>query len=92
MAYELMQARFPDASWRFKSLDDVFYFGGQSGHPLVALYDHDASGSGEISMRVGDRLNLAGNHWNGYSMVKNERSGLQGLVPSYKLTDIIETY
>ncbi len=26
LAYELMQSRFPDASWRFRSLDDVNFF------------------------------------------------------------------
>jgi glycoprotein 6-alpha-L-fucosyltransferase len=92
MAYELMQARFPDASWRFKSLDDVYYFGGQSGHTFTAVYDHTPNGPGEISMRAGDRLALAGNHWNGYSKVRNHRTNNDGLVPSYKLADFIETY
>ena len=29
IAYEIMQTRFPDAADRFKSLDDIWYFGGQ---------------------------------------------------------------
>ena len=91
MAYELMQARFPDASWRFKSLDDVYYFGGQNGHTMVAIYDHEPSGldHAEIELRVGDELGLAGNHWNGFSKVRNFRTFKDGLVPSYKIKDIV---
>ena len=32
IAYEIMQTRFPDAADRFKSLDDIWYFGGQDEH------------------------------------------------------------
>jgi glycoprotein 6-alpha-L-fucosyltransferase len=91
MAYELMQARFPDASWRFKSLDDVYYFGGQNGHRMMAAYDHKPNREmGEIELKVGDTVGLAGNHWNGYSKVRNFRTNEDGLAPSYKLKDIVE--
>ena len=36
LAYEIMQTRFPDAADRFKSLDDIWYFGGQDHHEQVA--------------------------------------------------------
>ena len=35
-----MQTRFPDAADRFKSLDDIWYFGGQDEHQQVAVMDH----------------------------------------------------
>jgi glycoprotein 6-alpha-L-fucosyltransferase len=93
MAYELMQDRFPDASWRFKSLDDVYYFGGQNGHSMKAIYDHVARRDlGEIDLKIGDLVGLAGNHWNGYSKVKNFRTNQEGLAPSYKLNDVIEIF
>jgi hypothetical protein len=44
-AYELMQTRHGDASQRFKSLDDVYYFGGQRGHRLRMTEDHKADNS-----------------------------------------------
>lgn len=34
-AYELMQTYVPDATSHFSSLDDVYYYGGQNGHPAV---------------------------------------------------------
>ena len=93
MAYELMQARFPDASWRFKSLDDVYYFGGQNGHTMTAVYEHEPDrAQGEIELRSGDVVGLAGNHWNGFSKVKNFRTNEEGLVPSYKLKDNYQVY
>lgn len=32
VAYEIMQEFYPDASDRFRSLDDIYYFGGQAVH------------------------------------------------------------
>jgi glycoprotein 6-alpha-L-fucosyltransferase len=32
IAYEIMQQNFVDAADRFKSLDDIWYFGGQDEH------------------------------------------------------------
>ncbi len=92
LAYELMQTRFPDASWRFKSLDDVYYYGGQNGHFVVAIADHEARKEfGEIDMKVGDKIGLAGNHWNGYSKGRNMRTNQEGLFPSYKVKNFIES-
>ena len=93
MAYELMQKRFADASWRFRSLDDVYYFGGQNGHNVVALYDHipDKSNN-EIELKSGDIIGLAGNHWNGLSKGRNQRTNEEGLFPSYKVKDVVQVY
>ncbi|RNA03521.1 Alpha-(1-6)-fucosyltransferase, partial [Brachionus plicatilis] len=52
MAYEIQQTRFPDGSWRFKSLDDVYYFGGQLRHNVIAVQEHiPKPGLGEIELK-----------------------------------------
>lgn len=83
----MMQARRPDASGAFQSLDDIYYFGGQSGHQMRAIYPHKSTNNGEVDMEVGDLLGIAGNHWDGYSKGRNERTGQEGLYPSYKVED-----
>lgn len=92
MAYELMQARYADASWRFKSLDDIYYFGGQNDHEMYAIYDHVAASQKEVDMKKGDRLIIAGDHWDGYSKVTNLRTMRTGQVPSYKIANKIEIF
>ena len=77
MAYELMQKRHADASWRFKSLDDVYYIHGQTKHLVQALYDHEPK-NGEIELKKGDLIHLAGNHWNGFSKGLNKRTNVLG--------------
>jgi glycoprotein 6-alpha-L-fucosyltransferase len=93
LAYEYMQVRFPDASWRFRSLDDVYYFGGGNGHEVVAIRDHEPRrGTSEIELKKGDVIGLAGNHWNGFSKGNNKRTNKIGLFPSFKVRDIIQLY
>jgi glycoprotein 6-alpha-L-fucosyltransferase len=79
LAYELMQPRFADASWRFYSLDDVYYYGGQNEHVVKAIYDHIPKlDNGEIELKKGDLIGLAGNHWDGYSKGRNHRTNMEG--------------
>ncbi|CAF0724834.1 unnamed protein product [Brachionus calyciflorus] len=93
MAYELIQTRYPDASLRFKSLDDVYYYGGQLRHNVIAVLDHEPNpGYGEIELKKGDLIGLAGNHWDGYSKGKNLRTLQEGLFPSYKIRNTIDSY
>nr|XP_022901745.1 alpha-(1,6)-fucosyltransferase [Onthophagus taurus] len=91
VAYEIMQNYFPDASDKFKSLDDIYYFGGQNQHNRVALLPHTAQSQGEINLNVNDLVGVAGNHWNGYSKGKNLRTKQTGLYPSFKVQDKVET-
>lgn len=35
-----MQSSQPDAAKKFQSLDDIYYYGGQSGHDVRAIYPH----------------------------------------------------
>jgi glycoprotein 6-alpha-L-fucosyltransferase len=85
IAYELMQQHHVDASDRFKSLDDNWYYGGQDEHQQEAVLRHEVEGrSGEISLEVGDVLGVAGNHWNGFNKGRNHRTNRVGLYPEYK--------
>nr|CAG4650039.1 EOG090X03KK [Sida crystallina] len=87
LAYEIMQTLHADASFKFKSLDDIYYYGGQGAHQQVAAYPHRSQKASEISMEVGDVLGIAGNHWDGFSRGTNERTKQQGLYPSFKAVE-----
>lgn len=87
-AYELMQPIRGDASGWFKSLDDIYYYGGQHAHEVIAVEPHvRAENSREIDLQVGDIIHIAGNHWDGYSKGHNRRTGQTGVFPSYKVRD-----
>ena len=82
-----MQLRYPDASDRFRSLDDIYYYGGQSAHNRVAVLPHKSRRPGEMDLKIGDIVGVAGNHWDGYSKGKNIRSNQIGLYPSFKVIE-----
>jgi len=84
IAYEIMQQYHVDASNRFKSLDDIWYYGGQDEHQQEAIYKHHQSHHGEIELEVGDVLGVAGNHWDGFNKGRNHRTNRVGLYPEYK--------
>lgn len=90
VAYEIMQYLKPDASDNFKSLDDIWYFGGQDEHQQVAVMDHKAGNREEIELKVGDVLGVAGNHWNGFNKGRNHRAGRVGLYPQYKTREKVK--
>lgn len=90
MAYELMQTMHVDASANFHSLDDVFYFGGQNAHNVLAVEKHVPAEKDEIELEPGDLIGIAGNHWNGFSKGMNRRTGRNGLYPSYKVVEKLE--
>lgn len=93
IAYEIQQTRFPDAYWRFRSLDDIYYFGGQLRQNVIAVLDHMPEPSlNEIELKKGDLVEIAGNHWDGYSKGKNLRTQQEGLFPSYKVKKTIDSF
>ncbi len=49
-----MQQNYVDAADRFKSLDDIWYFGGQDEHRQVATMDHVPQNRDEIDIRIGN--------------------------------------
>ncbi|KAK0087758.1 hypothetical protein PV325_000136 [Microctonus aethiopoides] len=85
VAYELMQTYHIDAYDKFTSLDDSYYYGGQNANPYVAILDHVPRRVSEIELRIGDKIEVHGNHWDGYSKGRNMRSGVTGLFPSFKV-------
>lgn len=91
VAYELMQNNYPDASARFRSLDDIYYYGGGGKHIVQAHIPHEPGRANEVSLRVGDKIHIAGNHWDGFSKGLNLRQVEQGLFPSFKVEDVIHT-
>ena len=55
MAYELMQTRYStDASWRFRSLDDFYFFATEYHRTFVAIYDHVPANEQEFQFKAGD--------------------------------------
>lgn len=96
-----------DKSADFVSLDDIYYFGGQSSHNQVAILSHQAKSKKEINLSIGDVIGLfslvinnsnhlsdtgtAGNHWNGYSKGVNRETKENGLYPSFKTIEKIDT-
>ncbi|XP_064621833.1 alpha-(1,6)-fucosyltransferase-like isoform X2 [Lineus longissimus] len=91
LAYELMQTYHPDAHDWFRSLDDIFYYGGQNGHDQRVIYPHQPKVFGELELKLGDLIGIAGNHWDGYSKGTNKRTGKVGLFPSFKVEDRVES-
>ncbi|VDP51843.1 unnamed protein product [Soboliphyme baturini] len=79
-----MQSLRGDAGYSFRSLDDIYYYGGQQEHLLVAVYPHSPKAPFEIELREGDLISIAGNHWDGFSLGTNKRTGHTGVFPSFK--------
>ena len=86
LAYELMQSFHNDDAQSFTSLDDLFYYGGQSAHRQVARFNDEGLQEGHIPLVKGQKVGVAGNHWNGYSMGTSESSLRRGLYPSIKVS------
>ncbi|KAF2886843.1 hypothetical protein ILUMI_19332 [Ignelater luminosus] len=91
LAYEIMQNYFPDASAKVTSLDDIYYFAGQSFNFRTAIMAHDSNRFGEIQLLPGDLVSIDGNHWNGYSKGRNLRTNQTGLFPSFKVRNKVVT-
>ncbi|CAG9765491.1 unnamed protein product [Ceutorhynchus assimilis] len=90
IAYEIMQNQYPDASARYKSLDDIYYYGGQNPHNVIAVLPHEPKKIGEMNVVPGDLIGVAGNHWDGFSKGRNLRTNQIGLYPTFKVKDKIE--
>lgn len=84
-----MQTVYPDAYNRFKSLDDIYYYGGQNAHNVVAVLPHKPASNDQIQVKTGDLIGIAGNHWDGFSKGKNLRTNVSILShPCRYLSDI----
>ncbi|KAF5294269.1 hypothetical protein FQR65_LT10855 [Abscondita terminalis] len=85
LAYELMQIDHVDASAKFASLDDVYYYSQQDTNRRKTIIRHQAQTPKEIDLLPGDIVHIAGNHWDGYSLGTNLRTNKFGLYPSFKV-------
>jgi hypothetical protein len=47
-----------DKSSSFYSLDDIYYFGGQSDHNQIAILNHKSVNDLEINLKIGDIIGL----------------------------------
>ncbi|XP_065201965.1 alpha-(1,6)-fucosyltransferase [Planococcus citri] len=91
VAYEIMNNIHFDAAQRYRSLDDIYYYGGQKARCQVVVIPHRATRPEEIDLKVGDILTVAGNHWDGYSKGTNTRTFKTGLYPTFKVIPKVET-
>ncbi|CAB3396715.1 unnamed protein product [Caenorhabditis bovis] len=92
MGYELRQPTGADDGSKFHSLDDIYYFGGQQAHEVVAIEDHAAHSQIEFDFKTGDKIGIAGNHWDGFSKGSHRKTSKTGLFPSYKVMNDWRTY
>ncbi|CAH8505909.1 unnamed protein product [Schistosoma mattheei] len=84
LAYELMQSNhleLGDASQQFRSLDDIYYFGGQQASPYEVLIS-----STEHGLSPGDLVHFHGNHWNGYAKVEKLNTNRKVMAPAFKFS------
>lgn len=51
-----MQNYHVDASAKFKSLDDIYYYGGQNPHNMIAVLPHEPKNNKELDVQVGDLI------------------------------------
>lgn len=56
------------------------------------MLPHEPRGPEEISLAVEDKILPAGNHWDGYCLGTNIRTGKTGLYPAFKVQSQLETY
>jgi len=93
LAYEIMQTKHTDASERFVSLDDIYYYGGGTGLDQQAVIAHKPRNPNEIELEVGDKIGIAGNHWNGMSKGTNRRTNKVKLSPGvFRLNIMLSVY
>lgn len=85
-----MQNHHIDASNSYYSLDDVYYYGGQQGHDVVAIMDNKGK-SGQIDMKAGDHLGIAGNEKDGFSVGQHRKTHTRGSYPSYKVEEYVRS-
>ncbi|CAH8529299.1 unnamed protein product [Schistosoma rodhaini] len=84
LAYELMQSNhleLGDASQQFRSLDDIYYFGGQQSSPYETIISDK-----ENDLSPGDLVHFHGNHWNGYAKVEKLNTNRKVMAPAFKFS------
>lgn len=83
-----MQTLHVDASSNYYSLDDIYYYGGQQDHDVVAFVGNQAKDQ-QVQFKAGDHLGIAGNEKNGFSVGQHRGSRARGNYPSYKVEEFV---
>lgn len=85
IAYEIMNSLHLDASTKYTSLDNIYYYEGQNRRQNKAILSHTADEPSEIDLQVDDQISVINNNWNGYSDGTNLRTNKSGLFPTFKV-------
>ncbi len=75
-------------------MDDIYYYGGGIQTEQLAIMPHKARNANEFDFQVGDKIGIAGNHWNGMSKGKNLRTNkvrIQNIIDMISWCEIILT-
>jgi len=83
LGYELMQDKHVDASFKFQSLDDPYYFGGGRRELIQVIEPHQAK-SGELDLETGDIIENHARYDGWYWKGQNLRTGQTANYPGYK--------
>ena len=84
-----MQTKHFDASRSFYSLDDVYYFGGQQAHYVKTFHANSKPHKGQVPLEKEDKILIAGNEKNGFSVGTVRKYNRRGMFPSYKVEEEI---
>lgn len=57
----------------------------------IAVLPHTPKDPSEMELVFGDKISVAGNHWNGYSKGTNLRTNQVALYPTFKVVPHVET-
>ena len=89
LVYELMQTQHSDASDLVHSLDDEYYYTGQTSREERAIFPHLGKDQ-ELTFEVDDVMGIAGNHWDGQSKGTHIKTMTVGLYPSFKMEKLYQ--
>lgn len=88
LSYELMQTRYDDGSWRFRTLDHIYHSDVTSPHDYLAVEDN-FDGQDQLAFKKGDLIEMHINLKNGFCLATNRRTNQQGVFPCYKAIDYV---
>lgn len=90
LAFELMQLNYMDTSKMFYSLDIGYIYRNSRRQFFVATQGHKANSNEEISFNVGNKIEILSNGIDGWSVGRRVGSTKKGLLPSYKVKELID--
>lgn len=84
----------------YRSLDSVYHYGGQNVPFKRCILNHEPETEDEIELKFGDLiryypekgLKKSSNLWNGYSFGHNVRTKKEGIFPTYKTKELVQSF